>query len=170
VVAASGARLEIFFDRRKGTRLVYGWGALALAFILIGLVVGDGALMLASLPFIAGAGFHLPMRQAGPQVIFDDTGIRLEGLGFLPWSEIADFDLSPGWERTPREAELLIRTYDPLELALEIDLSTPPARTFQIMCWGFVEADLLKIKLTNLAWSEPDKLMRTARSFWREAL
>ncbi len=156
--------LRVYFLDGIIQPLVFGTGIVALLLIITGFVNQDGFVMLMSLIPMAVAGYHLPMRlNDRPQLIIDDDGLFVEGLGSIIWLDITDIDLRAVTSDDPDSVpELVITTRESIEYTIEPQADLTIARTFQVMVWRLEELNVLRIRLHTLN-VDPDFLFAEVR-------
>lgn len=149
--AGVGRPLRIFFVHDYARAVIYSAATMAFLMIVIGFVRQDVMLMILSLLPIGVTSYHLPaMQNTKPQLIVSDSGIFVDGLGEIPWSEVTDAELvRPGSENSS-DAELVISTSEALEYIIHPQLDLTLLRTFQIMIWRLEEVDVIRLHLGAL--------------------
>jgi hypothetical protein len=136
-------------------------GAFALVLIVFGYLIGDPFLMMMSLMPIGVAAYHLPaQRNDRPQITVSDDGIRLDGMGLLPWPVIDEIELfDAGEEDGEQMVALTIVTLQSLEEIIDPQTDLTLLRTFQIMSWQLEDMHIIRVQL-NLLDVDPEILYK----------
>ncbi|NWG46336.1 MAG: hypothetical protein HXY25_07280 [Alphaproteobacteria bacterium] len=146
--AAPASRTSFAFDRKEGETLVMGGTALAIIAAFIFLLTGHVAVAVFGVASALVALHYRPMiDQKKPQVATFEDGLFVDGLGLLPWQDIAQARVVHSWLRAIRMTECRIETRRPVR-----DVVRPQTnglfRMLQTRIWTQPAPDRLTLKLT----------------------
>lgn len=157
------------FHPRTGESLVTGATFFGGLMIFAGLVRGEPALFgLALIPFAVALHNYPMSRQDLVQLLADEEGLWLDGLGLLPWSEIQRIDYRESYIRNLSNATLEVITMRPWK---EVRVKTKgglPLRGLMAVSWRNMEAKHVRVRLQGLK-ENPPEIREAVLYFFRQA-
>ncbi|MGK2740699.1 hypothetical protein ACSHT0_07370 [Tepidicaulis sp. LMO-SS28] len=156
--------IPVRYESGSGELMVFGGSFAGLFLASLAIARLDLIFAAATLICFAVAFYHLPLvLRRRPPLLLHPEGLEIEGLGLLPWEQIAGIRLYNRAVRTIRNAEMYLILNAPLERALartidpEDAKSALPGRRYMFSICKILSEGELTLRLEPLAVS-PEQL------------